>query len=34
MPPIDPSPEGTEVLHQQHEPRFPEPRPSRMKDEP
>lgn len=34
MPPIDPSPEGAEVLHQQHEPKFPEPKPGDESDEP
>ena len=34
MPPIDSSPESAEVLHQQQEPRFPEPRPGEESDEP
>ena len=33
-PPIDSAPEGAEVLHQQSEPKRPEPRPGEESDEP
>ena len=33
-PPIDSAPEGAEILHQQSEPKLPEPRPGEESDEP
>lgn len=34
MPPIDPSPHAGEVMRQPSQPRYPEPKPDRQRDEP